>query len=197
MKNGNGTVAVGTVTANRQVNDSELITVAAGSAAGTSTFFGGVGNAGAAETTQVVRVAVANVRNTSACTSGASTGENCGLNIDATNVVIRSRARVNGVIVVAVVRSDMVIASAAAGKRSSGDGDSGGPVTSDSSNNRRAQGTISAGRVVVGCGAFARREEVLQPGALRRPEDAPGRIQGGHEVAAAPDGDQAEAPGHR
>ena len=158
VNNGNGTVLLGPVALNRPQFDSELIRV---TAAGTNTFFGGVNGVGVAEYNQVVRVSAANVRNTSACTSGASTGENCALNIRATNVMIVRRAIVGGRVVIVSRQTNLVFADSTVRRRGGqlavavGQGDSGGPVVSDDLGNRTALGTISAGTNVVGCGLFA------------------------------------------
>ena len=159
VNNGNGTALLGPVALNRPQFDSELISV--GAAAGTNTFFGGVNGVGAAEYNQAVRASAANVRGTSACTSGASTGENCSLNIAFTNVVIIHRAIVGGRVVIVGVQTNMVIANSTVVRRNgqlavaAGQGDSGGPVVTDNYSNRRALGTISAGTNIVGCGLFA------------------------------------------
>lgn len=159
VSNGNGTAVLGPVALNRPLFDSELISV--GANAGTFTFFGGVNGVGVPEYTQQVRVAAANVRGTSACTSGASTGENCALNIAFTNVIILQRVIILGLPVLLPVRFNMVIADSTVVRANGqlavagGQGDSGGPVVTDDSGNRRALGTISAGRNLVGCGLFA------------------------------------------
>jgi hypothetical protein len=163
VNNGNGTAALGAVALNRPQFDSEVIRV---TAAGTNTFFGGVGGVGVAEYNQVVRATAANVRNTSACTSGASTGENCSLNINATNVMIVHRAIVGGRVVIVGVQTNMVIAASTVVRRNGqlavavGQGDSGGPVVADDVGNRTALGTISAGSNPVGCGLFAAPRKV-------------------------------------
>lgn len=158
VSNGNGTAVLGPVALNRPQFDSELIRV---TAAGTNTFFGGVNGVGVPEYNQPVRVSAANVRNTSACTSGASTGENCALNIVATNVIIIHRAIVGGRVVIVGMETNMVIANSTVVRPTgqlavaAGQGDSGGPVATDNYANRRGLGTISAGANIVGCGLFA------------------------------------------
>ncbi|HEV2783834.1 MAG TPA: hypothetical protein VGX25_30990 [Actinophytocola sp.] len=166
VRNGDGTRILGPVVNTRPLQDSELISVAQ---AGTSTFTGGVGGVGAAEGSVVVRNPGRNVRNTTvACTSGASTGENCALNVIATNVreILRfvqigpfGRRIVRDV----VVKAGMVDATSTVVRRNGqlavavGQGDSGGPVLTDSSRDRLALGIISSldPRALVSCGLFA------------------------------------------
>ena len=164
VRNGDGTRVLGPVWLTRPEHDSEVIRV---DQAGTHTYFGGVGGVGAAERSEAVRTAANNVRGTTvACTSGASTGENCALNVVATNVQeIRRRAFIvpGGRIIVRdeVVHWGMVDATSTVVRRNRelavavGQGDSGGPVVTDSSRERRALGTMSSGSNPVSCGAFA------------------------------------------
>jgi hypothetical protein len=158
VSNGNGTAVLGPVTHARPQWDSELIRV---TQAGTDTFFGGVNGVGAPETNAPVRRPAANVAGTTfACTSGASTGENCALRVNATNVDLRRRVWIGGRIFV-VGEVNMVIASSTVRRPNGqlavavGSGDSGGPVVTDTSMDRQALGTISAGFNFVGCGLFA------------------------------------------
>jgi hypothetical protein len=159
VRNGDGTRILGPVAISRPQWDSEVIRV---TAAGTKTFFGGVNGIGAPERSDDVRVAGANVRGTTlACTSGASTGENCALRVTATNVATQRRAIIGGRVVVIPGEVNMVIATSTVVRRNRqlavaiGQGDSGGPVVTDATQDRKALGTISAGVNDVSCGLFA------------------------------------------
>jgi hypothetical protein len=158
VRNGNGTAILGPVALNRPQHDSEVIRV---TAAGTNTFFGGVGAIGAPERNAPVRVPAANVRGvTVACTSGASTGENCALAVVATNAITMRRVIIGGRAFLQR-QTNMVFASSTVRRANGqmavavGSGDSGGPVVTDTSHDREALGTISAGQNPVGCGIFA------------------------------------------
>lgn len=161
VENGNRTRVLGPVVNARALHDSELISV---TAAGDRTFFGGVGGAGAAEYTLEVDVLGRNVRGTIVCTSGASTGENCGLVITATNVAFEIRRwvldpRFGWVLVRIPVIEDMVDATSIRPRmpvrRAVGSGDSGGPATTDAVH-PEALGINSAGLDrPIGCGPFA------------------------------------------
>jgi hypothetical protein len=164
VSNGDGTRQLGRVVNSRPEHDSELISV---DQAGTDVYFGGVGGVGAAESNAPVRRPAANVRGTTvACTSGASTGENCGLNVVATDVSeVRRIVEIGpfGRMIVrdVVVKSGMVDATSTVVRRNGqlavavGQGDSGGPVVTDSSRDRRALGVMSSGTNDVSCGLFA------------------------------------------
>jgi hypothetical protein len=158
--NGDGTRILGPVTHLRPRWDSELIRV---TAADTNTFFGGVGMIGAPESDAAVRRTAANIKGTTvACTSGASTGENCRLSVTATDVVVQRRIRIGPRLVrLVVAHTDMVMATSTVVRRNGqlavavGQGDSGGPVVTDTSSDRRALGTISGLQNPVHCGLFA------------------------------------------
>ena len=158
--NGNGTRVLGNVTHLRREHDSEMIGV---TQAGNRTYFGGVGGAGAAEYDLQVNRRANNVVGTIVCTSGAATGENCGLQIIVTGVgwVIRRWVfdpRLGWVLVRIPVMEDMVDATSIRPRRpvtrAVGSGDSGGPAVTDSVR-PEALGIMSAGLGrPIGCGPF-------------------------------------------
>jgi hypothetical protein len=145
VNNGNvaNPTALGNVTSRDEPSDSEIIAV---NQADPKIFTGGVGGVGAAEGSADVIGTQGKLRGTeNVCTSGTSTGENCKLEVKATNTRGFARLGFLNWVRVVVVTAKSTIVDEDGPTVAVGHGDSGGPVeVIDKNGKRKALGIISA-----------------------------------------------------